>query len=152
MIKETSELKKGDGLLWWSGEFQAYLQLLFTKRGKRFYDPHKRSGKKSHHSLVYDVVNERVARELNVTVKVQLSDFSIPPKAGIWIYRMKRVPQEIIDRAVNSLWSRFENKPYAFLQWETYPSRWLAEILNKYKWTWIFVLPLIWFWMHDFKD
>lgn len=155
MINKTSELKKGDIVLWWSKVFLGYVQLAFTKRGKRYYDPHKRTGQKSHTSVIYSVdKNRNVALNVDVTKKVQLSEMQIETKSSKWIYRMIGVPQEEIDIAVDRIWAESANKPYPWWQWSTYPSRWLFEILNEHKYWTAPAQPLrfIWHATHGFKD
>lgn len=154
-INRTAELEKGDIVLWWSKVFLGYVQLAFTKRGKRYYDPQPRSGKKSHTSVIYSVAkNRNVALDVDVTTKVKLNEMQIETVSAKWIYRLIDVPQEEINTVVDDLWSKYGGQSYPWWQWQTYPSRWLFEILqaNPY-WT----LPLqpirfLWHAGHGFKD
>ena len=151
MIKSDAELKIGDDLIWWSGEFAGQLQRAFTWRGKRWYDDNKRDGKISHNSVIKKIENNKVY-DLDVNWKVRESQVTIKTNAGLRIYRPD-VPKDVMEEALNDLWNRFAGKQYPWWQWQTYPSRWLFEIFYQHKYLYYGLLfPYIWHLLHQYKD
>lgn len=143
MIQHTAELKKGDIVLWWSDVFLAHVQKAFTKRGARGYDPQPRTGEKSHTSLVYSV-SDYTAEHIDVAWKIKLNKMQIETVSAKWIYRLIDVPKHEIDHATDYIWQKYKGKQYPWWQWQTYPSRWWYEIMDKHRYWTLPFQPLRW--------
>ena len=117
--------KRGQIISWWSGTFFAYLQLIFTKRHRIWYDPYPASGRRSHCSSVYDQDINGNWMELDITAKNRLSAIGNPKT--IWIFEFIDVPQKIINEAMEEIKTEAINKAYAYLQLLYFPRRWFWE-------------------------
>lgn len=121
-------------VLWWSNSFFGKLQKFFTRRGPRWYDNKSASGERSHVSLLYKQDSTGNWCDIDVTTTVKLSPFSLDTSSKIWVYKLKNIPEYLVNQAVEHIWEKYRNKPYAYLQLLYFPRRWFWEkiINNKY--------------------